>query len=280
MDLLATVCDLTGAASARRGRRIQSLWSGYGEVVVVHLDGGPADTVVVKHVRPPAGAHPRKLRSYQVETAWYGLSWPCGDAARRPRFYGAHTAGHERVVVLEDLHAAGFTHGLASSRPAHRAAALHWLAHLHAAFLGPVPPELWPVGTYWHLGTRKAELAATPDRRWRRLAPRLDTALRSARFQTVVHGDAKPANFLWSPTDYAVAAVDFQYVGGGPGVRDVVYLLGVTDPQDDLLDDYFDVLRALLPAEIDGAALEAEWRSLVPVCARDFDRFMAGWGRV
>ena len=70
---------------------------------------------------------------------------------------------------------------------------------------------------------------------------------------------------------HAVAAVDFQYVGGGCGVKDVVYLLGCLPDRllaaraDALLDDYFRALRAALrrrdPA-LDGAAVEAAWRAL------------------
>ncbi len=277
MNLLETVCALTGAASARRRMRLQSLWRGYGEVVMVSLEGGPAPTVVVKHVRPPNSAHPRKLQSYIVETAWYAHARPTGP--RIPLCHGATTDGHERVVVLEDLHAAGFKRTLSANDPRQIVAALEWLAHLHATHLGPPPEHLWPVGTYWHLGTRTAELKATPDPRWHTRAPKLDAALRGARFQTVVHGDAKPANFLWSPQNASVAAVDFQYVGGGPGIRDVVYLLDTDDPGDTRLEPYFRALRHALPPHVDAPALEQEWRALVPVAAEDFERFLAGWGR-
>ena len=44
-----------------------------------------------------------------------------------------------------------------------------------------------------------------------------------ARWVRDVHGDAKVDNFCVGTG--AVAAVDFQYVGGGVGVQDVVYLL-------------------------------------------------------
>jgi aminoglycoside phosphotransferase (APT) family kinase protein len=280
VDLLTTVKALTGARRARRGRRIQSLWRGYGEVVLVHLEGGPAPTVVAKHVRPPAGAHPRKLRSYAVETHWYRSVAPeLAGLPRCPAFHGASTDGDERIIVLEDLLGAGFSAPLPRGPGPGRTAALGWLAQLHASALGAPTTGLWPVGTYWHLETRQAELAATPDPRWRAEAPALDAALRGARFQTLVHGDAKPANFLWSPARGACAAVDFQYLGGGPGIRDVVYLLDVDDPEDPALEAYFRALRGALGPAVDAAALEAEWRALVPVAARDFQRFLAGWGR-
>ena len=190
MDLLETVCTLTGATAARRRMRLQSLWRGYGEVLVVELTDGPVPTVVVKHVRPPAGAHPRKLQSYEVETAWYAQ--PAPPRPRVPAYHGATTRGHERVVVLEDLHAAGFQRTLSAHDPRQLGAALRWLAALHAAYLGPVPTHLWPVGTYWHLDTRRAELAATPGSRWKARAPTLDAALRTLE-PAALEGEGKRA---------------------------------------------------------------------------------------
>ncbi len=75
-DELAWIAAVSGARSARRGERIQSLWSGYGELFRVALEGGPRQSAVVKWARPPAGAREgvgdaRKRRSYQVERAFY-----------------------------------------------------------------------------------------------------------------------------------------------------------------------------------------------------------------
>lgn len=279
MDLLDTVVRLTGARHARRLGAIQSLWGGHGEIVRVGLEGASVPSVVVKHVRPHARVHPRKVRSYAVEAAFYAThARGLPDGVRVAGCHGSAEAGPERVIVLEDLSHAGFSQPLRPLEPRRIEATLQWLAQLHAHFLGPPPAELWPVGTYWHLQTRLAELRATPGPRWSRRGPELDRQLRAATYQTVVHGDAKPANFLWSPASEAVAGVDFQYVGGGVGVRDVVYLLGVDGP-DPWLDRYFTLLRAALPPSVDGAAVEAEWRALVPVAAEDFERFLAGWGR-
>src|SRR6185312_12673888 len=146
---------------------------------------------------------------------------------------------------------------------------LAWLAAFHGRFLGVRPEGLWSIGTYWHLDTRREELAAMRDQNLRRRAPELDRALREAKWQTFVHGDAKPDNFGWSRDGSRVAAVDFQYVGGGPGIRDVAYLLHGED--ESLLDFYF--------AHLANAEVEREWRALYPVARDDFRRFLDGWRR-
>jgi len=92
----------------------------------------------------------------------------------------------------------------------------------------------------------------------------LDRALREAKFQTIVHGDAKPENFLGD------AAVDFQYVGGGPGIVDVAYLLWRERDEERLLRDYL----SKLPREI-----AKEWGALYDTARDDFRRFLDGWRR-
>ena len=163
---------------------------------------------------------------------------------------------------------------------------LAWLAAFHARFLGVAPEGLWKTGTYWHLATRPDELAAIDDADLRAAAPILDRKLRAATFQTFVHGDAKLANFCFAPGGRAVAAVDFQYVGGGCGMKDVAYLLSGESSSEAVeqrhLDTYFKHLRegvARLHPSIDVATLESEWRALYPIAGADFCRFMAGWAK-
>ena len=50
--------------------------------------------------------------------------------------------------------------------------------------------------------------------------------LKSSTFKTLVHGDAKLANFCFGSEESGVAAVDFQYVGGGCGMKDLAYFVG------------------------------------------------------
>jgi len=84
-----------------------------------------------------------------------------------------------------------------------------------------------------------------------------------------------------------VAAVDFQYVGGGCGMRDVSYFLGsCLSPEDcfryeeELLKHYFNELtKALIEFNININInhIEKEWRALYPLATADFVRFLKGW---
>ncbi|MFT5684670.1 MAG: hypothetical protein ACI8RZ_005614 [Myxococcota bacterium] len=282
-DVAACICAATGATAARRGERIQSLWSGWGEIVRFHLTGASVESVILKRVQPPAirrsdRGGQRKRQSYIVERTFYADYAPrC--PARIP--LSRHLA--PGLFVLEDLDDAGFSGrgGWRLSQP-HILRCLDWLATFHAAFLHTPPDGLWPVGTYWHLDTRPDEHAVMPAGPLKSAAAALDAALSSARFQTLVHGDAKVANFCFGPD--AVAALDFQYVGGGCGMKDVAYFLGSAlddaglDAQaEGLVTHYLARLAAHLPAHIDADALEAEWRGLLPLAWADFERFLVGW---
>ncbi len=153
--------------------------------------------------------------------------------------------------------------------------------------MGETPDSLWETGTYWHLATRPDELKALDDADLKVAAPALDRTLSTATYRTFVHGDAKLANFCFSETGDCVAALDFQYVGGGSGMKDVAYFIGscLDEPaceaqESNLLDCYFATLRDALQRrkpDIDVSAVEAEWRTLFPVAWTDFHRFLKGW---
>ena len=298
---LLWIAKATGAEGVRRGERIQSLWSGYGELFRVHLTGADAETAVVKWVKPPArlrGAsndvsHARKCRSYDVETAWYRSFAPrCDPTCRVPALMGSRVSKDQWLFLLEDLDAAGFPERRRDPKGAELDRCLAWLAAFHARFVGVAPDGLWKTGTYWHLATRPDELAAIDDDALREAAPVLDRKLRACAFQTLVHGDAKPANFCFTPSRRAeggaVAAVDFQYVGGGCGMKDVAYLLsggsgnGSEAIEQRHLDTYFGYLRGAFAARTDFVhvdALETEWRTLYPIACADYYRFIAGWAK-
>lgn len=297
--LINDVCRLTGATSVTQGKVLQSLWSGYGDIVRVFLSGAGLGSLVLKRIRAKAmGQHPRgwntdvghqrKLKSYQVEIHWY-QEWSalCSPACRVPRCYGVLDYPDEYIIVLEDLDASGFDQRKTALNLAEVHACLRWLAHFHARFLNQNPQQLWPVGTYWHLATRPDELAAMAPGELKDAAVRLDQVLNNAQYQTLVHGDAKVANFCFRDDVPAVAAVDFQYVGGGCGMKDVAYLLGSCLDESEcqryessLLDVYFSTLTqsvAQLNVAVDSVALEHEWRRLFPMAWADFHRFILGW---
>ena len=277
------IARLTGATTVARGKSFQSVWSGYGELVRYRIVGAEAGSVVVKHIKPGKGrgrSHHRKIRSYQVEQTWYeAWSSRCTPACRVARCLHAAREAGEWIFVFEDLDDAGFgaRHDFPSGRRLE--SCLRWLAAFHALFLGERPRGLWKMGTYWHLKTRPDEHRSMDPGPLRDAAAAVDARLNGARFQTLVHGDAKPANFCFSRDGASVAAVDFQYVGGGCGVKDVAYLLTGEDggTVKHGLDIYFRALRHALGSGGDGEAVEAEWRALYPWAWADFHRFLAGW---
>ena len=199
-------------------------------------------------------------------------------------------------MVLEDLdrpntHGEGFPVRKSSVSEQELLACLSWLANFHAAFMcidAGVNDSLWPVGTYWHLATRKDEWDVMEPGRLKDVAAIIDQRLNGCKFQTLVHGDAKLANFCFPATSGSVAAVDFQYVGRGCGMKDVAYLISscLSDDQcqrqqESLLNSYFNLLKAAVSArediDIDFGELESEWRELYRFAWADFYRFLAGW---
>ena len=287
----------TGAASVGRSELIQSLWSGYGQIVRCQLHGAPMSSVVVKHVHwPDENQHPRgwntnrsherKVRSYQIETAFYA-NWAdrCTNGSRIPSCYALETHGDEVFMVMEDLDAAGFPERRSAVSDSEMRSCLSWLAHFHATFMNQTPTDLWPIGTYWHLATRPDELATMADSPLKHAAAAIDRRLNEAHYQTLVHGDAKLANFCFATSGHAVAAIDFQYVGGGCGMKDVAYFLGSCLNEDEceareeeLLAFYFQRLNEALQWDhASMQSLEAEWRELYPLAWTDFFRFLEGW---
>ena len=123
----------------------------------------------------------------------------------------------------------------------------------------------------------------------REAAPLIDQKLQEAGYQTLVHGDAKLANFCFrsDSSTSKVAAVDFQYIGRGCGMKDVAYFIGSCLYEDDceamesqLLDYYFSVLVERVSQkhhDVNTDELESEWRELYPVAWADFHRFIKGW---
>ena len=293
------ILEATKAKKISGSSVIQSLWSGYGSIQRYQLLGCDYPSVIVKHVEPDQGLHPhgwntdlshqRKLKSYQVELDWYESRMNCSEIsdARIPVCLGVQKDEHEVLLVLEDLDASGFEGRRNSVSKREWMACVSWLADFHAENLNASFSGLWETGTYWHLETRPDEFNRLDDQVLKQAASSIDQKLKDTKFQTLVHGDAKLANFCFSKDGNQVAAVDFQYVGGGCGMKDLAYFVGscfrdkqAEEAEEEVLDHYFTQLSKGLrkvksPVRVD--KLEEDWHPLYRVAWADFHRFMKGW---
>ena len=298
MDIVKHVLKATGSSKISDSAHIQSLWSDYGEIRRYQLKGGVVPSVIVKHIRLPDHnqhpkrwnsdfSHQRKVQSYEVEQYWYAhYASYTTDACRTPQHFASLSTTNEQLLIIEDLDAVGFPirKHTGDVQLADVKSCLSWLAYFHAQFMDVEPQGLWPVGTYWHLATRPDEYEAMQHQPLKQAAQAIDAKLKSATHQTIVHGDAKLANFCFGRHGQ-VAAVDFQYVGKGCGMKDVAYLISscFDDEADceqyeqELLDHYFTTLSRALPRAYPVGQLQEEWIALYKYAWADFYRFLDGW---
>jgi hypothetical protein len=288
-----------GASGFEEVETIQTLWSGYGKITRFKLVGSDIGSVVVKNIILPnsqnhpkgwntKNSHLRKIKSYQVEVEWY-KNWALHgyNFSRIPQCYKSISKESEHIIILEDMDESGYPVRKSSLSVLEAKVGLNWLANFHATFMNKKPSKLWKVGTYWHLATRPDEYNRMEEGEIKRNAPKIDQLLNDCKYKTIVHGDAKVANFCFSKEMNKVAAVDFQYVGGGCGMKDVAYFLGscLSEKECDLFEEellqyYFSELEIALiknGKSKDITELRNEWRSLYPLAWADFTRFLLGW---
>ena len=304
---------------------IQRLWGGYGELVRLVFakeSSASINSVIVKHVALPDKAehpkgwntklsHQRKVHSYQVETAWYqSFTQQWDERCPVPVGLECELAENEWLIVMQDLADIGFPltsqfdvltvsdesaggeqyNAYTSVDVKQRNACLKWLANFHAKHINinqQQSSSLWPVGTYWHLDTRPDELNALADLPLKYQAQRIDRLLRECPYPTLVHGDAKLANFCFDSESDRAAAVDFQYVGHGCAMKDVaLFMSSAVRPQDcaelesQILENYFRYLKQALAhyqPQLSFDDVEAAWRPMFYVAWADFQRFVKGW---
>ena len=270
--------------------------------------------VVVKCATPPNtlshpkgwngdASHDRKCQSFTVENCFYSqVQTQIISGCPTAKYIRHDQHGESSLLVMEDLASIGYSRTATSLTAAQCKTVLKWLAHFHACFLNVRSEfdsrnlQLWPEGTYWHLATREDEFQAMPEGLLKQNAVTIAKTLASAHYQTLVHGDAKVANFCFTEDFSDCAAVDFQYVGYGVGIKDVAYFLGSALPtethiahRDALLNTYFVALEGALQARlshhdapsyftsIDIQYVIAEWKMLYPFACADFYRFLSGW---
>jgi len=275
---------------------IQSLWGGYGELVRFVFEN---KSVIVKHIKLPKPehhpkgwntnlSHNRKLHSYQVEVNWYeDFSKTIDNTCRIPQGLKTFKTQNECLIVMEDLSTAGFNTIVKEAKQIHLASCIKWLANFHAKYMNTKSDLLWETGTYWHLDTRPDELEVLEDKELKSFASIIDEELKTCKYQTIVHGDAKLANFCFSQDGSSCAAVDFQYVGHGCGMKDLIlFMSSAVEPQDCaikqewVIDTYFEELEKALKLyhpNIDTEDVEKQWRPLFAVAWADFQRFVKGW---
>ena len=158
-------------------------------------------------------------------------------------------------------------------------------------------PNLWTQGNYWHLSTRLAEFQIIPrqfshlkseahhlDKRLQGWIYKDSTWIKTDKFKTLVHGDVKDENILFSSDWSRCALYDFQYVGEGYPTVDLVYFLTssvdsslVDDMEDEMLKFYYDCLMENLDGRDDGFTYDI-FIHLYEIAILDYARFMAGWG--
>jgi hypothetical protein len=298
-SILDKILEVTSSDSLLSKEIIQSLWSGYGEIFRCTLTGGKHDQIVVKHVKLPEKnnhphgwntdiSHQRKLKSYQVEMHWYNeLGKQIDNSCRIPELIHSWQQEGEMLMVMEDLNESGFPMRKSHIDFNEIKACLEWLANFHAKYMNIKPAGLWEVGSYWHLDTRPDEWRQMNNKALKNAAQAIDTKLNHCKYQTIIHGDAKLANFCFSEDDRQVAAVDFQYVGGGCGMKDVAYFLSsclheneCEQHENELLNHYFRTLeinlnKMSLPINIQ--AVIEEYKTLYKYAWADFYRFLDGW---
>jgi serine/threonine protein kinase len=292
-EIRSILLEKTSANKIIDEKVIQELWSGYGKIYRLKLD---TCSVILKLIKfPNSTTHPRgwnsdishnrKVKSYIVEKNWYRNYNFELENSYSPRLIDQGEVNEYQYIILEDLKENNFQVE-SKINLSQIKLTLKWLANFHAKYLQSDTKGLWNIGTYWHLETRPEELEALEDSSLKKAAPLIDQRLNCAKYKTIVHGDAKLANFLYR-SDKACSAVDFQYVGGGVGIKDVAYFLSsifneeqLSNEQDQMLNLYFKELKIAL--ELFGHTnlakdVEIEWRSLYNFAWCDFYRFLKGW---
>lgn len=296
INIEKVILSITNATRISSKEVIQELWSGYGEIIRYRLEGSSVSSLVVKHINlSPTKSHPRgwntntsherKVKSYQNEVVWYRLF--AGNLVgylNMPALIDCIEQGQETLLILSDASTIGFERIDDSISIEQLKLCISWIANLHAKTLNHKNSNLWKKGSYWDLSTRKDELNKMADSNLKKNAHLIASILNNTKFNCLIHGDAKLANFCFHQTKNEVLGLDFQYTGHGCGMKDLVYLFGSVltseqcfEHEQELIDFYFKELSKNLDTSISFLDLEKEWRPLFTIAWADFNRFLLGW---
>ncbi len=273
---------------------IQSLWAGHGHLYRAKATGSGVNSIIIKEIKFSSNqnhkynkdslfAQERKKQSYKNELLWYKSLENQNNKFLTPKYITSEETENGIILILEDLKPKGFF-PIESPSLNIINSILAWLASLHAKYLNLPDPSFLTRGNYWNLPTRPDEFEALSDIN-KNYAIEIDSALTNANYQTLIHGDAKLANFL-SSGKY-IAGVDFQYVGTGIGTQDLMYFLSsigdenLPRNEESYLHTYFNYLENSLkiyhPSFQKFSSLKKEWETLYLYAWADFYRFLLGW---
>ena len=173
-------------------------------------------------------------------------------------------------LLLDDFSQDNGWHQVVQTDLKQTRATLQALARMHAFFwLGnktePLASSLWPIATYWDQAKQPADQANRLSTLFSRFvadfgdpavseaakskdygallalhAERLEKEVHQGEKQTIIHGDAKSANFFYKTSSSAeegldVGVIDFQWTGKGLCATDVAYAMWAC-PQSQVLD--------------------------------------------
>lgn len=285
--------------------QIANLWSGYGSISRrTYTTPSSTITTILKHISAPQSqvyseSHTRKMLSYSIERNFYTHLAPLLSEAKSchvARVYQVSSGAIEMEDLSEKFPIERGTLGMEET-----IVVVEALAEFHALFWGfewpTVPPPspssaanvgkaIWEEGSYWYLRTRSTELSSL-SKDWQDIARLIEHKIRiiPQSHRTIIHGDLKSANIVFSSTLKSCAFYDLQYVGYGPGVRDLAkfFISSVRnlddESEDRLLRLYYDKLSQILNEKgvmAAGYTLEI-CRYHYELCLVDFWRFMLGW---
>ena len=229
-------------------------------------EGGIPDSVVAKVPSDVASTRELGARAYQREVGFYRDLAATVDG-RVPTCHHADISdsGSEFVLLLEDITPARQGDQLTGCPPEDARRAIANLARLHASTWGRDDAFSWlddgaGSGQDLVLFMRMAMDAFEPRfvdlvesdamqvfNAFADAADRWQAAEPSTR--SMVHGDYRLDNLLFSTTDDSVAAVDWQTVTFASPARDLAYFLGNSlgtedrrSHEDELIDHYLEVL--------------------------------------